>query len=33
MFVIGTLILFLFGRRVGYQIRHSRPELYLKPYI
>ncbi|HEY3305217.1 MAG TPA: NADH-quinone oxidoreductase subunit NuoH [Candidatus Binatia bacterium] len=33
MFVIGTAILALFAKRVGYQIRHSRPELYLKPYI
>jgi NADH-quinone oxidoreductase subunit H len=33
MFIIGTLILVLFGRRVGYQIRHANQTLYLKPYI
>ena len=33
MFIIGVIILGLFGKRVGFQIRHSRPTLYLKPYI
>ena len=33
MFVIGVIILGFFGKRVGYQIRHSKPTLYLKPYI
>lgn len=33
MFVFGVLILGLFFSRVSYQIRHTRPELYLKPYI
>ncbi len=33
MFIIGVSILGLFGKRVGFQIRHSRPTLYLKPYI
>jgi NADH-quinone oxidoreductase subunit H len=33
MFVIGVIILGVFGKRVGFQIRHSRPTLYLKPYI
>ena len=30
---IGVGILGLFGKRVGFQIRHSRTALYLKPYI
>jgi NADH-quinone oxidoreductase subunit H len=33
MFVMGMIILGLFGRRVRYQVRHSREALYLKPYI
>lgn len=33
MFLIGVAIMALFFMRVGYQIRHARPELYLKPYI
>lgn len=33
MFLVGLGILSLFFMRVGYQIRHARPELYLKPYI
>jgi NADH-quinone oxidoreductase subunit H len=33
MFVLGVVILLLFFGRVRYQIRHSKPELYLRPYI
>ncbi len=33
MFLLGVAILIRFSLRVGYQIRHARPELYLKPYI
>jgi NADH-quinone oxidoreductase subunit H len=33
MFFIGLAILGLFFSRVRFQIRHARPELYLKPYI
>jgi len=33
MFLLGVAILIRFSIRVGYQIRHARPELYLKPYI
>jgi len=33
MFIIGVIVLGVFGKRVGFQIRHSRPTLYLKPYI
>ncbi len=33
MFVVGLLILAVFFKRVNYQIRHARPEIYLKPYI
>ncbi|HWP58791.1 MAG TPA: NADH-quinone oxidoreductase subunit NuoH [Candidatus Acidoferrales bacterium] len=33
MFLLGLLILALFFMRVNYQIRHARPELYLKPYV
>jgi NADH-quinone oxidoreductase subunit H len=33
MFAIGVIILGLFGKRVGDQIRHSKQTLYLKPYI
>jgi NADH-quinone oxidoreductase subunit H len=33
MFVVGLVILGFFFKRVGYQIRHARPVLYLKPYI
>jgi NADH-quinone oxidoreductase subunit H len=33
MFVIGVAIMALFFERVSFQIRHARPELYLKPYI
>jgi hypothetical protein len=33
MFVLGLIILIRFSWRVGYQIRHARPEFYLKPYI
>jgi NADH-quinone oxidoreductase subunit H len=33
MFGIGTLIVIYFFWRVIYQIRHTRPTLYLKPYI
>lgn len=33
MFLLGMGILALFFKRVSFQIRHSRPVLYLKPYI
>jgi len=33
MFIWGLGILALFFRRVRYQIRNARPEIYLKPYI
>ncbi len=33
MFIIGLAILAFFFKRVNFQIRHSRPEIYLKPYI
>lgn len=33
MFLVGVAILALFFRRVAFQIRHARPELYFKPYI
>lgn len=33
MFGIGTLIVIYFFWRVIYQIRHTQPTLYLKPYI
>ena len=33
MFVWGLAILALFVKRVNYQIRNARPELYFKPYI
>jgi NADH-quinone oxidoreductase subunit H len=33
MFVLGLAILLLFLVRVSYQIRHSRPALYFRPYI
>lgn len=33
MFLFGLGILGLFLKRVSFQIRHSRPVLYLKPYI
>jgi len=33
MFLLGVAILIRFSLRVGYQIRHARPEFYLKPYI
>ncbi|MFQ5683261.1 MAG: NADH-quinone oxidoreductase subunit NuoH [Candidatus Binatia bacterium] len=33
MFVLGLGILSYFLKRVIFQIRHARPELYLKPYI
>jgi NADH-quinone oxidoreductase subunit H len=33
MFALGLLILAFFFIRVRYQIRHARPELYLKPHI
>jgi NADH-quinone oxidoreductase subunit H len=33
MFILGIVILFLFFGRVRYQIKHSKPELYLRPYI
>lgn len=33
MFLLGVIILIRFFLRVGYQIRHARPEFYLKPYI
>jgi hypothetical protein len=33
MFLLGVAILIVFFKRVGFQIRHARPELYLKPYI
>ena len=33
MFLVGVAILLQFGKRVSYQIRHARPELYWKPYI
>ncbi|HTM08267.1 MAG TPA: NADH-quinone oxidoreductase subunit NuoH [Verrucomicrobiae bacterium] len=33
MFGLGVLILVLFVRRLQYQIRNAKPELYLRPYI
>ena len=33
MFLLGVVILAMFSKRVGYQIRHARPVLYLRPYI
>ena len=33
MFILGLAILGLFMKRVSFQIRHARPELYFKPYI
>jgi len=33
MFVVGLVILALFLKRVGYQIRYARPTLYFKPHI
>jgi NADH-quinone oxidoreductase subunit H len=33
LFGIGTLIVIYFFWRVIYQIRHTRPTLYLKPYV
>ena len=33
MFLLGMAILALFVKRVNFQIRHARPEIYLKPYI
>lgn len=33
MFLMGVAILLWFFKRVNYQIRHSRPEIYWKPYI
>jgi hypothetical protein len=33
MFALGLALLVLFLGRVSYQIRHARPDLYLKPYI
>ena len=33
MFLLGVVILARFFMRVNEQIRHARPELYLKPYI
>ncbi|MCZ6623914.1 MAG: NADH-quinone oxidoreductase subunit NuoH [Deltaproteobacteria bacterium] len=33
MFLFGLVILGLFTKRVTFQIRHARPELYFKPYI
>jgi NADH-quinone oxidoreductase subunit H len=33
MFVLGLLILAYFFKRVVFQIRHARPELYFKPHI
>jgi NADH-quinone oxidoreductase subunit H len=33
MFLIGVAILGLFFKRVLFQIRHARPELYFKPHI
>lgn len=33
MFLVGVAILLQFVKRVSYQIRHARPELYWKPYI
>jgi len=33
MFLVGVAILLQFAKRVRYQIRHARPELYWKPYI
>lgn len=33
MFVIGVAIIAFFFKRVIFQIRYARPELYLKPYI
>ncbi|MGH7848028.1 MAG: NADH-quinone oxidoreductase subunit NuoH [Candidatus Binatia bacterium] len=33
MFIVGLVILAWFFVRVNYQIRHSQPELYLKPYV
>ena len=33
MFVLGLLIVAYFFKRVVFQIRHARPELYFKPHI
>ena len=33
MFIVGLAILAWFFVRVNYQIRHSQPELYFKPYV
>jgi NADH-quinone oxidoreductase subunit H len=33
MFLLGLFILALFFVRVNYQVRHARPEIYLKPYV
>jgi hypothetical protein len=33
MFVLGLLIVAYFFKRVLFQIRHARPELYFKPHI
>ena len=33
MFVLGLLIVVYFFKRVVFQIRHARPELYFKPHI
>jgi NADH-quinone oxidoreductase subunit H len=33
MFILGLLILAYFFKRVLFQIRHARPELYFKPHI
>jgi NADH-quinone oxidoreductase subunit H len=33
MFIVGLVILAWFFVRVNYQIRHSQPELYFKPYV
>jgi membrane protein implicated in regulation of membrane protease activity len=33
MFALGVFIMVLFVRRLRYQIRNAKPELYLRPYI
>jgi NADH-quinone oxidoreductase subunit H len=33
MFGLGVALVIIFFRRVVFQIRHAKPELYLKPYI
>jgi NADH-quinone oxidoreductase subunit H len=33
MFGLGVALLIIFFLRVGFQIRHAKPELYFKPHI